>query len=235
MRASDQSKAWTPLVAVIVFGGWLALLSAGWWVMTAYEFKRDATTNSGGPIQQWPDDSQLPRVDGLDTMLVFLHPNCPCSRATVAELERLLSKLPNGTRPLRLDIVATVPRSAAPSWAQTSLIERSMKLPHARLHVDRGGTEATRFGAEVSGTVMLFGSSGALRYAGGVTMSRGHEGGSAGRNALERILAREQHAASFPAFGCRLVLEHEAELGAVVEAAPGDHACEESWSGRSLR
>jgi hypothetical protein len=67
---------------------------------------------------------------------------------------------------------------------------------------------------------MLFDASGALRYAGGITMSRGHEGDSAGSNALARILAGEQQAGRFPAFGCPLVLEHVAELDEVFEVAP---------------
>jgi hypothetical protein len=215
-RKSAVAKTWPTPTVLIVFGGWLILLSTGWWVMTAYSFKRDAL-RAGGPIERWPDDSQLPRIEGRDTMLVFLHPKCPCSRATVAELQRLFASRGNYARPVSLCVVATIPASAQTSWAQTSLVERSLKLDHARLHVDRGGIEAVLFRAEVSGTVMLFDANGALRYAGGITASRGHEGDNAGRDALAGILAGERYAAHFPTFGCRLVLERDLETAVGAE------------------
>jgi hypothetical protein len=239
-RPLEVVKKWPTPTVLIVVGGWLMLLSTGWWVVTAYGFKRDIQT-TGGPIQSWPDESQLLRVNGLHTMLVFLHPKCPCSQATVAELERLFGAPSRHARTLHLIIVATIPQSAETTWAQTNLIERCMKLQHASLHVDRGGTEANRFRAQVSGTVMLFDSSGALRYAGGVTMSRGHEGDNAGRDALAQILSGEHCSTWIPAFGCQLVLEHDqtaANLSpAPVKARASDAAdaltriVEQPWNG----
>jgi hypothetical protein len=172
-------------------------------------------------MQRWPAESRLPRIAGRDTMLVFMHPKCPCSRATVAELERLFA--PHGApahRPLQLFIVASIPQSADASWSQTSLIERCMKLEGAQLHLDRGGVEATRFGAGVSGTVMLFDAAGVLRYEGGVTISRGHEGDNAGRNILARVLGGKQQSGRFPAYGCGLVLEHEPHVGKDFDSVP---------------
>lgn len=196
------------LTIAMLIAGWLVVLAMGWLAMTTYGFKRETATFVEPP-RHWPSDSQLPRIDGVSSLLVFLHPKCPCSQATVAELERLFDSYRAGKkRPLQLCIAATIPRSADQSWADTSLIRRGLQLGGAQLFVDRGGVEATRFAVAVSGTVMLFDEAGSLCYAGGVTMARGHEGDNVGRESLRRLLMGEQGAANaIPAFGCRLVLE----------------------------
>ena len=41
--------------------------------------------------QRWPPSSQIPLDQTSPTLLLFLHPRCPCSRSSLAELERLLA------------------------------------------------------------------------------------------------------------------------------------------------
>jgi hypothetical protein len=54
---------------------------------------------------------------------------------------------------------------------------------------------------------MLYDAEGTCRYAGGITIARGHEGDNAGRLALLKILEGDLNApVTFPAFGCRLCL-----------------------------
>lgn len=62
------------------------------------------------------------------------------------------------------------------------------RIPGAHRVIDHGSVEACRFGARISGEVMLFDASGALRFHGGVTPSRGHEGESEGADALDAAL-----------------------------------------------
>ena len=47
--------------------------------------------SAASPIHRWPATSQLVRDPGRPTLIMFVHPHCPCSRATLAELDRLLS------------------------------------------------------------------------------------------------------------------------------------------------
>lgn len=195
--------------------GWCLLVAMGWFLMVAYGYQREAADI--GPPSDWPADSQLPRSPGRECLVIIVHPKCPCSQATVAELEQLLAAL-RARRPynsLELCVVATIPRSAEDSWAQTPLIQRSLRLTNARLFLDRGGVEAERFGAQTSGTVLYFDAAGRQRYAGGVTASRGQEGENAGWEALARILLAETPSTSpnLPVFGCRLVLEASPKQG----------------------
>jgi hypothetical protein len=193
--------------------GWSVHVAACWFAMAAYGYKREATSSIEPPIH-WPADSQILRAAGRHCLLVFLHPKCSCSQATVTELEKLLST-PTRLRHdnlLRVCVVATTPLAAEAIWANTRLIQRSSALPGAELFLDYGGAEASRFAVEVSGTVMLFDATGAQRYAGGVTRARGHEGDNVGRDTLLRLLnGAPVPATAIPALGCRLVLEDHAQ------------------------
>ena len=69
----------------------------------------------------------------------------------------------------------------------------------------RGGTIAASFGAFTSGQVLLYDARrGALRFAGGITGARGHEGANAGRDALQSVLDEGAAKARAPVFGCSL-------------------------------
>ncbi|MFO0864756.1 MAG: hypothetical protein U0744_08910 [Gemmataceae bacterium] len=70
---------------------------------------------------------------------------------------------------------------------------------------DPEGVEASLFGAETSGHVMLFDPSGHRRFHGGITASRGHAGENMGRQKIIAIVRGESTARDeFPVFGCRL-------------------------------
>jgi hypothetical protein len=184
---------------------WAAAVSGGWWLMMADSFRTECPADMA-VAGTWPIDSQLPRATDRATLLVFFHPKCPCSQATLTELGLVLRSRPAESPELAIQIVATTPVSAGSRWIETPLLARSQLLPSARVFVDYGGQEARRFGAQQSGTVMLFDSEGRRRFAGGITVARGHEGTSVGGQQLARLLGGSANApASFPTFGCRLV------------------------------
>ena len=66
------------------------------------------------------------------------------------------------------------------------------------------GIPKHRFGAETSGHTVLYDASGALRFHGGITAARGHEGGSAGRAAIVAAVRGEEPSSSAHVFGCSL-------------------------------
>lgn len=158
-------------------------------------------------VVSWPANSRLPVHPGRQTLVVFLHPKCPCSRATIAELKRLLTGDGAAQAPAPAVVIAAVtPPGADESWTKAPNIERALTLPGSAVYVDRGGVEAQRFGAVDSGTVVLFDADGRRRYSGGVTAARGHEGPSAGGSSLAAALAGGfRTPVTCPAFGCRLV------------------------------
>jgi hypothetical protein len=209
------SAGWSVYGAIAV---WLAAVAVAYWSIEHYEF---ATTDSSAAefADHWPNDSKLPRQANHSTLVLFLHPKCPCSRASLSEIERLFTSI-DGPAKTRPDFVVnvTVPQTASEDWLQTATLERVKAIADARIYVDWGGVEAAKFGATTSGFVMLFGENGSRQYAGGVTESRGHEGDNAGRNSLARILCHEiEMVEGIPAFGCRLCLPENERPTATTE------------------
>lgn len=204
-------RAWTNWSTGAVVAIWLVVIATGWWCLGTYAFSVNAPLGIG-PVEHWPAETTVARQSDKPTLLLFLHPKCPCSQATLTELDQLLSSLKESAVGLpQLVVVATVPLAADDSWLDTATIQRAKLLPNAQLVVDPGGREAARFGATTSGFVMLFDKTGNRQFAGGVTAARGHEGPNIGCDRLTSILRGEATEFSeTPAFGCRLCLpEHE--------------------------
>ncbi|MGH9361550.1 MAG: RedB protein, partial [Thermoanaerobaculia bacterium] len=144
----------------------------------------------------------LARGPGRSTLLMFAHPHCPCTRASVAELARLMPRL--GDR-LTAYVLVVQPPGTDDEWAATGLGERAAGIPGVTTLADRGGAEAARFGATTSGITLLYDADGRLLFSGGLTSARGHEGPSFGQRRIAALLttgaADRQHA---PVFGCSL-------------------------------
>jgi hypothetical protein len=173
--------------------------------MTAYEFSTEQPLNTS-VAHTWPEDARLLRTAGRSTLLLFLHPKCPCSRATLAELERLAEDITSEEAP-EFIVVATVPSTTDQAWLQTATVNRARNILNAQVFADAEGVEARKFGAVNSGLVMLFDPAGTCKYTGGITIARGQEGANVGRIALTNILSDAGPTASgIPAFGCRLCL-----------------------------
>src|SRR4051812_39527867 len=93
----------------VLFGIWSVALCAGWYWMAKYQYASDSVHENSVAIL-WPPESKLGSTPSHPTLVLFLHPRCPCSRASLAELERLIGKLQKERTTLpNLAVVATVP------------------------------------------------------------------------------------------------------------------------------
>lgn len=195
---------WTVSASIVA---WLVLLAVAFSCLTLHEF----STASDAPqaiVTSWPSESRIERGAGRPTLLLFLHPKCPCSRATLRELERVFANVPDNAT--ELFVVATVRADGTDEWRDTVTMNAAQRLPNAELFIDPRGVEAGRFGATVSGQMMLFDRTGRRVFAGGVTPSRGHEGACPGADALVTVLRNEtSQQREFPVYGCRLCLPDE--------------------------
>lgn len=209
MNVPTPSSRWKWSLTTLLTA-WIVAICLVWWNMTAYSFQIDAEPT---PIESWPTAADVPLVADRPTVLLFLHPRCPCSVASLAELERALAATPADLRP-SVQVVATVPQDYDASWTDTNTMTRSENLPGAAVFIDAGGHESQKFGAASSGHVMAFAPTGELLYSGGVTHSRGHEGDNVGRASLVSVLSDSEGqidvAAELPVFGCRLCLPDSA-------------------------
>jgi hypothetical protein len=79
---------------------------------------------------------------------------------------------------------------------------------NCRVRLDPDGILAVSLGNLTSGAVTLYDPMGILRYQGGITASRGHEGDNPGEEAVLQVLRGGQIShKSMPAFGCPIKME----------------------------
>jgi hypothetical protein len=181
---------------------WMAASVAGSGWLTRY--KETPGEHTEAPAT-WPEASRIPRDARRPTLVMMVHPKCPCTRASLNELGRLITRNPNQ---VALRIVILRPDSVEKDWEKTDLVERANDLADAKVLIDEGGKETALFGALTSGQTYLYSKDGVLLFSGGLTESRGHEGDSDGSRAIEAMLrsggSMEQTQLSAHVFGCAM-------------------------------
>ncbi|MBI1345957.1 hypothetical protein GC163_06680 [bacterium] len=178
---------------------WLLAVSAGYSSLVL-----DSVTPAamGEAPSNWPAKSRLPRGKEF-TVVVFLHPHCACSRATLAELSRLMSESHANTEYV---VVFQQPEIRGRNWHETALWHAAAEIPGLRRVVDYGCRESEQFRAKVSGEARVYNRRGELCFRGGLTPSRGHEGTNVGQLAVQDVLNHQLPAQnSCHAFGCQLI------------------------------
>lgn len=182
---------------------WLLLAFVGLFVVALADVVPDGASH----LARWPASSGLSLSSTRATLLVFIHPQCPCSTATLAELEHLVA---HDTGRLDVQIVVFLPEDAPDGWRETAVVKEARAIPGAHLVFDVGGREGQRFGATTSGQALLFEPGGEIVFRGGITVSRGHQGESDGRNAIEAIVAgRSPLLRETSVFGCAFAAKPE--------------------------
>ncbi len=197
VKRNDASQKSSATKGFAFIFAWLIVVSLGMLVLVDYS-RTPGTTNFKSA--SWPNNSQISRGVWVPTLVMFLHPRCPCSRASLNELARLLADR-HGTVAVRT--VFFCPSDEPEAWAKTGLWDLAAKLTGNQPIVDRQGREASFFGASTSGYVCLFAQTGERLYGGGITSGRGHEGGNRGSQTVQRLLdGNSDMHVEYPVFGC---------------------------------
>jgi len=187
-------RPWTALVV-----GWIALVALGAWLLIDYSLRPGP---SGAAPSIWPADSRLPHRRADFELVLAAHPRCPCTRASLAELELIMARS-HGR--LEATVLFVRPRGFTDDWTRSDLWRRASAIPGVTPAIDPLGEEARRFGAVTSGQCAVYEANGALVFSGGITGARGHAGDNAGRGAILALLANEPNRrATTSVFGCAL-------------------------------
>jgi hypothetical protein len=182
-----------------LLGAWGLAVAFGMLLLGAYAA---VPGDPGAPPVCWPAGTAVPLDSRRPTLLIFVHPRCPCSRASLDELAMILDRC--GDRTAAHALVFR-PRRDRPDWVPSALEAALAHIPGLRHRPDRGGEEARRFGAATSGHVLLYDTRGGLIFSGGITPGRGEPGDSRGRAALlGQIMGPEGEGPRHPVFGCSL-------------------------------
>lgn len=195
--ARKLAKSKWLLVALVLL--WIVGVGAGIRSLLAY-------SNTPGPLSaappRWPLGTEITsRRDG-PRLVIFVHPHCPCSRATIGELARIMAR---SQGKVEAYVVFPAPRSQSREWVTTDLWQSAAAIPGVRVIADEDGKEVRRFGALTSGQALLYDARGRLLFKGGITVSRGHEGGNDGAEAVLSFIQSGTASRKIAAvFGCSL-------------------------------
>jgi hypothetical protein len=173
-------------------------------VLAAYRAIRlfESTPGRAAVAQKsWPAASTLARNGDGATLVMLVHPQCSCTRASLEELQAVIEKAP---RAMRTYVVVYRPRGAKRDWEKTDIYTAAARLHGTRVVIDEGGREAKRFGGFTSGQTFLYDDAGRLRFRGGITLLRGHAGLNSGRADVIRLANDRTAAATHPVFGCSI-------------------------------
>jgi hypothetical protein len=188
----------------VVLVTWGAVVTSGILLLEAYAARPG---DGGAPAGRWLAESRIRRDDRRPTLLIFLHPQCPCSRASLGELAYIIDQCHD-----RVSVHAVLLGTPFLDRWGRSKIERDLaSLRDVHVSSDREGVEARRFGVATSGHALLYDSGGQLLFSGGITAAQGHAGDNYGRAAvLDRILNNVGGRAGSPVFGCPLTTPRSA-------------------------
>jgi hypothetical protein len=180
----------------------LAIAVAGFGSLTRYE------TRPGEPAlpsARWEACDLLELAPDRPTLLVFAHPQCPCTRATFDELDRIAARSAGRLRVIAL--FAALPGRGV-HWVRDDLWERAAAIPGVEVREDPGAALASRLGVRTSGQTLLYGADGRLLFEGGITAARGHVADNPGVEAIVDVaMGRDARRSSSPVFGCSLGCE----------------------------
>lgn len=187
----------SPLVAVIAVVLWSAAVGAGIHRIWAYEGTPGEETSVP---TSWPDSGLVSIDRERATLMMFVHPLCVCTRASLTELRAALDTMKGSPS---VWIVLLSPHGIVKDWSPR-VAEIAARIPEATIVTDHQGTAAEKFGASTSGHVVLYDRGGRLTFSGGITAGRGHVGDNSGRRGLVAAIQGGDSAHAHPIFGCGL-------------------------------
>jgi hypothetical protein len=138
------------------------------------------------------------RQPGRPLLVMVVHPRCPCTEASLAEMGDLLGRSHGA-------VDALVLQYQAAGWPQPPPAIDLGGI-HIRIVPDPEGKVAATLGAETSGHCIFVDAAGTIRFHGGLTVSRGHRGRSPAQDAILAVVAGSKASlVSAPVFGCSLL------------------------------
>lgn len=190
-------------VVAIALAVWIPSVAYGFSVLWRYSM---TPGHPASPPSKWPSQVAITRHPTQATLLMFAHPQCGCSKASLGELEIIMARAPEK---IRVNVMFYAPQGEAASWVKSDLWETAEKIPGVTVIQDTGNNIARSFGVFTSGQTLVYEASGRLIFNGGITESRGHSGDNYGRDAIIALLngypaPSTTLPVTSPVFGCSL-------------------------------
>lgn len=176
-----------------------------------------APSASGNPAAIWPTHSRIVPAADRARVVMVAHPRCPCTRASVEALARIMAQ---SQELANASVLFLKPKGMPVGWEQTDLWHSAAAIPGVRVVCDEEGLEAARFGLESSGHVLLYDRNGQRLFSGGITAGRGHHGDNAGLDhCIALINGKPTEQRDTQVFGCSLF------DSAIIREIEGENPC----------
>ena len=187
-------------IRICIYTLWLCAVGTGLVMILDYE---NASGSAGTAPAHWLSGTQIPIDHNRDTLIMFAHPRCPCTRASLEELNHLLARS-NGR--IAAYVFFFSPPGYPADWTRTDLWWSAAAIPGVTVQEDVDDALARKFGAETSGYILLYNPHGQLLFRGGITGSRGHAGDNVGEDAIISLATGQTTSVTqTPVYGCPLM------------------------------
>lgn len=179
---------------------WACSIVVGLRYLINYEITPGRASDGQG---DWPANRNVQLTAGRINIVMFAHPRCPCTRASLEQLQVLVDRHRDR---VSAHILFWKPLAVSPDWEQTDLWRQAMTIPGVHVHTDENGADALRMGALTSGHVIVYQVNGERVFSGGITDARGRFGASRGADAISKLVTDQAIPLTeeLPVFGCPL-------------------------------
>src|SRR5918999_1407449 len=110
-------------ILIAVCAAWALVIAAGLGLLWAYE-------NEPGPAAyapaRWPTDSSIDRATDRATLIMTAHPHCPCTRASIGELAKLMTQAQGRVTAY---VLFLKPADSSDDWEKADLWQSATSIP----------------------------------------------------------------------------------------------------------
>jgi hypothetical protein len=175
---AERRRSWKR--AAIAFGILAWVGGVAWGIQKIERYSSTPGMAAGAPAQ-WPGSTLVAPQAGRSTLVMFMHPQCSCTRASLEELKTIVERTHGDVSAW---VVVLKPSGMKDEWAQSGTWETARNMSGVTVVMDDEGGEADRFGAFTSGHTVLYSPDGKLQFSGGITAARGHVGENSGERSV---------------------------------------------------
>ncbi|PTY03962.1 hypothetical protein DB346_02675 [Verrucomicrobia bacterium LW23] len=199
VAATPKGRASLP--SILLVAAWGVLMVVGFVGLERYS---QAPGAPGTRVEHWPNNAGLARPgNGQATVVLSVHPLCPCTAATLDELQQVLMR--RDLPPFHLVVLRLLPSEKPAEWKDSALPDWLSSYPGVQVVEDRDAALSDTFGLTTSGHVAFYRPDGTLAFKGGITASRGHRGENLGAATLKALLhGQPPPAEATSVYGCSL-------------------------------
>jgi hypothetical protein len=196
---AESRRSWTRALLAAGILAWVGGIAWGLQKIGSYS---STAGQVGEAPAQWPGSELVSPQADRSTLVMFMHPQCSCTRASLEELKTILD---NTHGAVSAWIVVLKPGGMGDEWTHSGTWETARKMRGVTVVMDDEGSEADRFGALTSGHTVLYSPGGKLEFSGGITVARGHVGENSGeRRVISFVSTGKADSGGHEVYGCGL-------------------------------